>query len=337
MKIAVLGSGSWGLGLAQILDDNGHEAVIYGNDEAQINEINYKHTNKKYLPDVIFSEKIVATTSIEEAVTGAGMVVFVVPTMAIRTVAKAAASFLDDDAIIVHASKGLEQGTHKRISTILAEELPSKFHEQIVVLSGPSHAEEVAMRDLTSITSASTNNDAAKTVQDIFSNKYFRVYTNSDIIGVEIGAAVKNVIAVCAGAAYGLGLGDNAKAALMTRGLAEISRLGVAFGANPMTFLGLSGLGDLIVTCTSVHSRNWKVGKLLGEGLTLDEAVEKTQMIAEGVYTTKAAKELSEKLHVDMPITHALYAVLYEGAQIKEVVSALMSRDSKPENDYEQM
>lgn len=248
-----------------------------------------------------------------------------------RSVASQLADVLTSPVVIAHASKGLEQETHKRISEVLEEEIPSELRTAVVVLSGPSHAEEVAVKDITTITSASTNPAGAAFIQSLFMNRYFRVYTNEDIIGVEMGAALKNIIAVGAGALHGLGYGDNAKAALMTRGLAEISRLGVAFGAQPLTFIGLSGVGDLIVTCTSIHSRNWRAGDLLGKGHNLQEVLDNMGMIVEGVSTTKAAYELAKQKNIEMPITEAIYDVLYNKTDVKEVVSNLMTRDGKAE------
>ncbi len=214
------------------------------------------------------------------------------------------------------------------------EEIPVEKRSGVAVLSGPSHAEEVAVHDITTITAASEDLALATYVQVLFMNDYFRIYTNDDVIGVETGAALKNIIALGAGAIHGLGFGDDAKAAIMTRGLAEISRLGVAMGANPLTFIGLSGVGDLIVTCTSVHSRNWRAGNLLGKGHSLDEVLENMGMIVEGVSTTKAAYELSRELNVDMPITEAIYKVLYEGQDVKQAAKEIMLRDGKTENEF---
>ncbi|MGY3777243.1 NAD(P)H-dependent glycerol-3-phosphate dehydrogenase [Isobaculum melis] len=330
-SIAVLGAGSWGTSLALVLEENGHDVRLWGNHVEQMREINEAHTNKRYLPDVTLAAGIKGYTDLAEAIKDVDVILFVVPTKAIRSVAKQVSSLLTKPAIIVHASKGLEQDTHKRVSEILAEEIPVALREAIVVLSGPSHAEEVANKDITTITSASENEAAAKFVQDIFMNDYFRIYTNSDVIGVEMGAALKNIIAVGAGVLHGLGYGDNAKAALMTRGLAEISRLGVSFGANPLTFIGLSGVGDLIVTCTSVHSRNWRAGDMIGQGKALPEILESMGMIVEGVATTKAAYELAAEKGVDMPITNAIYDVLYQDVTAREAILHLMTRDGKSE------
>lgn len=333
-KIAVLGPGSWGTALAQVLSENGHEVKIWGNNPAQIDEINTYHTNRHYLPDLKLPENILGVKALEEAIIDADAILFVVPTKAIRAVAKEFAKKATNRPVIIHASKGLEQGSHKRISEILAEEIPTEKRQDIVVLSGPSHAEEVAVHDITTITAASENEESAKYVQELFMNDYFRIYTNNDVIGVETGAALKNIIAIGAGAIAGLGFGDDAKAAIMTRGLAEISRLGVAMGANPLTFIGLSGVGDLIVTCTSVHSRNWRAGNLLGKGHSLDEVLENMGMIVEGVSTTKAARELAAALGVEMPITETIYSVLYEGKAIEQAAKEIMLRDGKEENEF---
>ena len=333
-KIAVLGPGSWGTALAQVLSENGHEVKIWGNNPAQIDEINTYHTNRHYLPDLKLPENILGVKALEEAIIDADAILFVVPTKAIRAVAKEFAEKATNRPVIIHASKGLEQGSHKRISEILAEEIPTEKRQDIVVLSGPSHAEEVAVHDITTMTAASETEESAKYVQELFMNDYFRIYTNNDVIGVETGAALKNIIAIGAGAIAGLGFGDDAKAAIMTRGLAEISRLGVAMGANPLTFIGLSGVGDLIVTCTSIHSRNWRAGNLLGKGHSLDEVLENMGMIVEGVSTTKAARELAAALGVEMPITETIYSVLYEGKAIEQAAKEIMLRDGKEENEF---
>lgn len=329
--ITVLGAGSWGTALSMVLADNGHEVRLWSRNQSQIDEINTQHTNHQYLPNITFSDKIQGYTNLEKAVQNTDAVLFVVPTKAIRQLAESIVPFLKKETIIIHSSKGLEQGTHKRISEILAEAVPERKRKGIAVLSGPSHAEEVAVKDLTTITAACSRLEHAEYVQAIFMNDYFRVYSNQDIIGVELGGALKNIIAVGAGILAGIGYGDNARAALMTRGLTEITRLGVAFGAEPLTFLGLSGVGDLIVTCTSIHSRNWRAGKLLGEGKKMEEVLENMGMVVEGVATTKAAYELAQQNHVDMPITTAIYEVLYNKANVKEEVSELMNRVGKYE------
>jgi len=336
-KIAIVGPGSWGTALAQALNDNGHEVRIWGNVEEQVNEINNQHTNKKYLPDLVLDEKIRAYHTLEEAIEEVDAVLFVVPTKVMRLVAKQYAAIATGTPMIIHASKGLEQGTHERISTILSEEIPAEKRKDIVVLSGPSHAEEVAVRDITTISAACENEESAKYVQDLFSNNYFRIYTNHDVIGVETAGALKNIIAVGAGALHGLGFGDNAKAAIITRGLAEITRLGVAMGADPLTYMGLSGVGDLIVTGTSIHSRNWRAGNQLGKGESLEEIEKNMGMVIEGVSTTKAAYELSQQLGVEMPITAAIYDVLYNGKNVKDAIIHLMARDATAENEFKDL
>ncbi|AIM24890.1 glycerol-3-phosphate dehydrogenase (NAD(P)+) [Melissococcus plutonius] len=333
-KIAVLGPGSWGSALAQVLAENDQEVWLWGNNKEQIEEINLSHTNKHYLSDIVLPTSIKGTVSLKECIDGADVILFVLPTNAIRTVARQVAELCKNQPLIIHASKGLEQDSHKRISEILAEEIHEEKRKGIVALSGPSHAEEVAVHDITTITAASINEKNAEYVQRLFMNNYFRVYTNNDIVGVETGAALKNIIALGAGAIYGLGFGDNAKAAIMTRGLAEISRLGVAMGANPLTFIGLSGVGDLIVTCTSVYSRNWRAGNLLGKGHELKEVLDNMGMVIEGVTTTKAAYELSNTLNIEMPITHAIYNVLYNNADVKKAAEEIMLRNGKTENEF---
>lgn len=333
-KIAVLGAGSWGSVLAKVLVENGHEVALWSNSQAQVDELNQQHTNAKYLPDLIYPEALKETTDLKAAVKDAGTVLFVVPTKVIRLVAQQLIEVLEElgtKPLIVHASKGLELGSHKRISEVIAEEIPTKYRSGMVVLSGPSHAEEVARQDITLITAASEDLANAKKVQALFMNDYLRIYTNSDVVGVETGAAFKNVIAIGAGALHGLGYGDDAKAALMTRGLAEISRLGVSFGADPLTFIGLSGVGDLIVTCTSVHSRNWRAGDQLGQGKSLEDVIDNMGMVIEGINTCKAAYELAQQKGIEMPITQAIYNVLYKQADIKAEIANLMQREGKTE------
>ena len=329
-KVAVLGAGSWGSVLANLLVDNGHEVELWSRDQDQVDRLNKDHVNPAYMKDFTYSSKLHATTNMKAAVKGADVILIVIPTKGIRQVAhklNGVLADLDQRSLIVHATKGLEQNTYKRPSEMIKEEIDPKYRRDIVVLSGPSHAESVAIKDMTAVTAACANLADAEKVQKLFSNSYFRVYTNDDVIGAEFGAALKNIIAIGAGALQGLGYHDNARAALITRGLAEIRRLGVAFGANPMTFIGLSGVGDLVVTATSKNSRNWRAGYQLGQGQKLDDVINNMGMVIEGVYTTKAAYELSKKRQVQMPITDALYRVLYEGEDIKTAISQLMSRD----------
>ncbi|EGJ27861.1 NAD(P)H-dependent glycerol-3-phosphate dehydrogenase [Streptococcus porcinus] len=333
-KIAVLGPGSWGTALAQVLNDNGHDVCLWGDSQEQIDEINATHTNSRYFKDIVIDKSIKATTDLKEALTDVDAVLFVVPTKVTRLVAKQVAATLDHKVIMMHASKGLEPGSHERLSTVISEEVPTHLRSDVVVVSGPSHAEETIVRDITLITAASTDLEAAKYVQSIFSNHYFRLYTNKDVVGVETAGALKNIIAVGAGALHGLGYGDNAKAAVITRGLAEITRLGVKLGADPLTYSGLSGVGDLIVTGTSVHSRNWRAGDALGRGEKLEDIERNMGMVIEGISTTKVAYEIAQELGVYMPITTAIYKSIYEGADIKESILGMMSNEFKSENEW---
>lgn len=334
-KIAVLGAGSWGTVLGSMLADKDYEIVLYGNNEAVNEEINHQHTNEHYMKNWRVNEKVTATADLAPALDGAAIVLFVLPTQAIRSVAKNVGQYLVQNNVkplLVTATKGIEPGSKKLISEILTEEIYPNDEDKIVAISGPSHAESVAQKDLTAISCASTNAANAQKVQKLFSNEYFRLYTNSDLIGVEVAGAVKNVIAIAAGILVGKQYGDDAKAALMTRGLAEITRLGVNyFGADPMTFSGLSGIGDLIVTCTSVNSRNWRCGKQLGEGKSLDYVLQNMGQVVEGATTVKAVHELCQEKHIDMPISEAIYRVLYQNADIDTEITKMMGRSPKQE------
>lgn len=333
-KIAVIGTGSWGTALSKVLVENNHQVVMWGRDLPVVEEINQVHRNHRYLGQVQLPLGLEATTDLEMALKDAEYVLFVLPTAAMRQVAhlvNQTISRLNIHPIIIHATKGLEPETHLRMSQVLDQELDPRTYQAIVILSGPSHAEEVARQDLTTITAASDKLEAATAVQTLFMNHYFRVYTNSDVIGVEVGAALKNIIALGAGILVGLGYGDNAKAGLVTRGLAEITRLGVHLGADPLTFLGLTGVGDLVVTCTSPHSRNWQAGNLLAKGYSKDEIEKKIDMVVEGIHTTHVAHELATNLKVDMPITRAIYQTLYEGVQVENAIADLMARQGKAE------
>ena len=336
-KIAVLGAGSWGTVLANLLTENGHDVTIWAYLQKDTDEINNKHTNEHYLPGLRLNEKLVANTDLATSVKDADLVLFVVPTNVVRGVAKQLLPILektDKKPVLGSAAKGLEVGTYDRVSQVIQSVIPAEQMKGLVVISGPSHAEDTSVKDITTLTAASTNLEAAQYVQRVFGNSYFRLYTNQDVIGVEMGAALKNVIAIGAGALHGLGYGDNAKAALITRGLAEISRLGVKMGADPLTFIGLSGVGDLIVTATSRHSRNWRCGNQLGHGEKLQDVLDNMGQVVEGVSTAKVAHELAHKENVEMPITDAIYAVLYEDKPIKQAITDLMQRESKPEFDY---
>ncbi|MFG6114512.1 NAD(P)H-dependent glycerol-3-phosphate dehydrogenase [Halobacillus sp. MO56] len=330
-KIAVIGAGSWGSALALVLADNDHDVRLWTHRQEQAEEINNAHTNEKYLKGITLPEAITAYHDLKEAVQDVSHIILVVPTKAMREVCQELKQVIDHPVTITHASKGIEPSTYKRVSEVIAEELPEELYNAIVVLSGPSHAEEVSLRQPTTVTVSSGNLEQAELVQDLFINEKFRVYTSPDLVGVELGGALKNIIALGAGISDGLGYGDNAKAALITRGLAEITRLGTSMGANPLTFAGLSGVGDLIVTCTSPHSRNWRAGNLLGKGNDLEEVLDKMGMVVEGVRTTKAAYQFSKEQSVEMPITNGLYSILFEGAKPKDVVDQLMTRGRRHE------
>jgi glycerol-3-phosphate dehydrogenase (NAD(P)+) len=330
--VAVLGAGSWGTALSIVLADNGHQVRLWTYRKEQAEEINETHRNNKYL-DVNIPEAIMAYSNLQSATEGADVIVFVVPTKAIREVSRQLNGVLPASVRLIHASKGIEPVTLKRVSQMIAEELTAYEEEDIAVLSGPSHAEEVGLRQPTSVTVASEKEVNAKYAQTLFINDVFRVYTSTDSLGVELGGALKNIIALGAGISDGLGYGDNAKAALITRGLAEITRLATSLGANPLSFLGLSGVGDLIVTCTSVHSRNWRAGNLLGKNYKLDDVLEQMGMVVEGVRTVKAAYEFAKKQNVEMPITSGIYKILYEQMDPKTVVEQLMNRSKRDEMD----
>ncbi|MDC2839029.1 NAD(P)H-dependent glycerol-3-phosphate dehydrogenase [Limosilactobacillus mucosae] len=333
-KIAVLGAGSWGSVLANLLVGNNQEVMLWSRDSEQVVTMNRWHINPQYMKDFKYSPELKATDDMEEAVRGAEYILMVIPTKGLREVAGNLNQILvklNQKPLLIHATKGLEQETYKRPSQMLAEEIDENHRQDIVVLSGPSHAEDVAIQDMTAVTAACANLAAAERVQKLFSNNFFRVYTNDDVIGAEFGGALKNIIAIGAGALQGLGYKDNARAALITRGLAEIRRLGVAFGANPFTFIGLSGVGDLVVTATSKNSRNWRAGYQLGQGRQLEDVISNMGMVIEGIYTAKAAYELAQKRNVKMPITEALYRVLYEGEDIETAITNLMSRKATSE------
>ncbi|TYQ12997.1 UNVERIFIED_CONTAM: glycerol 3-phosphate dehydrogenase (NAD(P)+) [Acetivibrio alkalicellulosi] len=328
--ISMIGAGSWGTALAILLARSGHRVKMWSCFEDEINMINDLKEHTAKLPGISIPQGIWCTQDIEECMSDSSTVVMVVPSHTIRNNAKLISRYIKDNTIIVSCSKGIETQTGLRLSQVINQEIPKA---RIVALSGPSHAEEVAKAIPTTIVSASEDIKAAEYVQDLFMTPEFRVYTNPDIIGVEIGGALKNVIALCAGISDGLGFGDNTKAALMTRGLTEISRLGISMGANPQTFAGLSGIGDLIVTCTSIHSRNRRAGILIGQGKSPDAAMNEVKMVVEGVTTTEAAYKLAVKKNVLMPITFEAYEVLFKGKIAKDAVSDLMMRNKKDEVD----
>lgn len=327
-KVVILGGGSWGTALALSLAKNGTDVDLWMRDASQCESMNYARENLKYLPGVVIPKNITAIDDIEKAICGKTIIVSAIPTQAVRESIKSIKKYISSDQIIVNVSKGIEVGSLCRISQIMKEELPEN---EYAVLSGPSHAEEVARDVPTTVVVAAHKKQVAERIQDVFMTPKFRVYTNPDVVGVEIGGALKNIIALGAGISDGLGYGDNTKAALMSRGIVEVSRLGTHLGGIDATFGGLSGIGDLIVTCTSMHSRNRRAGILIGEGNSLSEVIDSIGMVVEGVKTTKAAFKLAEKNGIDMPITREIYNVLYEGADVKNAVVNLMMRNKKHE------
>lgn len=329
MKISVIGSGSWGTTLSILLYDNGHKVKLWFRRSDYLHEVKSNRENYLYLPGIKIPEEILLTSDLSEALDEAEVIVLAVPTQHIRNVLEKDVFKSLKNKIIVNVAKGIENKTLMRISQVIEDVL--QVRETYCVLSGPSHAEEVIQRKPTAVVVSSINNDVARFVQSIFMNTYFRVYTSSDVIGVEIGGALKNVIAIATGILDGIGLGDNTRAALMTRGIAEIARLGVSMGARLETFAGLSGIGDLIVTCTSKYSRNRFVGEQIGRGQSLEDILKSMVMIAEGVWTTISAVELSKKYDVEMPITNIVYEILFNHKDPIKATYELMTRSAKPE------
>lgn len=328
MKISFIGAGSWGTALSIVVADNKHDVKIWARNAGHIEEMKRTRRNERYLDGVTLPDNIEPTDDIGYCLSDAEVLVIAISSQSYRQVLTQYGSLISDDTIIVNVAKGIENGTLLRISEVVKELKPNNAY---VDLSGPSHAEEVSRRLPTTLVSASKDLEVAQLIQDLFSTDYLRVYTNPDVIGVELGGALKNIIALGAGISDGMGFGDNAKAALMTRGIKEITRLGIALGASIDTFNGLTGVGDLIVTCTSMHSRNRRCGIMIGEGLSRDEAEKKVGMVVEGIYATKAAYDLSHKLNIEMPIVDQLYGVLYEGKDARTSVKTLMLRQRKHE------
>ncbi|TGE37699.1 NAD(P)H-dependent glycerol-3-phosphate dehydrogenase [Desulfosporosinus fructosivorans] len=324
-NVAVYGAGSWGSALSVVLANAGHQVALIGRHSDEMELIRKQRENARYLPGVVLPPGIQPTTDL--TLLNAELVVFSVPSHSVRQAARLVKDYLKPGCIVVNTAKGMEEGSHLRLSEVLAEELPQN---RIAVLSGPSHAEEVGRNMPTTVVVAS-DVETAKAVQDLMMTPEFRIYTNPDVIGVELGGALKNVIALCTGIAEGLGFGDNTKAALMTRGLAEIARLGVAQGGHPLTFAGLSGVGDLIVTCTSPHSRNRRAGVALGQGIPLDTVLKDVGMVVEGVKAARIAYQLSIEKDISMPITEQAYRVLFEGADPRIAVTDLMMRGKRHE------
>ena len=327
MKVTVLGSGAWGTALALVLHDNGHAVALWSFREETTQQLRATRENR-YLKGVQLPEDMEFTSDIA-AVAESELVVFATPSFAVRDTARAAAPYLKSGTTVVTVTKGIERDSGLRMSEIIRQEIHDTC--KVAALSGPSHAEEVIRRIPTGLVAACADVDAAQKVQDAFMNSALRVYTNTDIVSVELGAALKNVIALCCGVSDGMGLGDNTKALMMTRGMAEMARLGSALGGKNETFAGLSGMGDLIVTCTSMHSRNRRAGVLIGQGKTPKEAMEEVGAVVEGYYAAASAHMLAEKLGVEMPVCRCAYEVLYEGKQAHAVVDELMTRAKRDE------
>lgn len=328
-KIGVLGAGSWGTALAILLSDNGHEVQVWAHREEQARELNETRQYPSKLPGIDIPENIRFTADLQSAMLDKDVLVLAVPSLHIRSTCQKMRPFTRAGQIIVDVAKGIEEATLYTMTDIIEEELP---YADACVLSGPSHAEEVGRRMPTTCVVSARTKKTADYLHGIFNSRVFRVYTTADMLGVELGGALKNVIALAAGTADGLGYGDNTKAALITRGIAEISRLGIAMGGQPETFYGLTGIGDLIVTCASVHSRNRKAGFLIGQGYSMEEATKEVKMVVEGIFSAKAAMALAEKYQVEMPIVEQVNRVLFENKNAREAVQELMLRDPKSES-----
>ncbi|MDD4802353.1 MAG: NAD(P)H-dependent glycerol-3-phosphate dehydrogenase [Syntrophomonas sp.] len=330
-KVCVLGAGSWGITLAALLARNGKQVALWGRVEDGVELLAKTRESSQFLPGVIIPAQVEPTADLGAAMDGARLIVLSIPSQALREVLIRAKKHLPPDTYLVNTAKGLEISTGMRLSQLVEDILGGQVRERFAVLSGPSHAEEVAREIPTAVSVAANCNNTAFLVQDFFMSPSFRVYTNPDIIGVELGGALKNIIALATGIAYGLGYGDNTMAALMTRGLAEIIRMGVVLGGDHRTFSGLSGMGDLVVTCGSHHSRNRQAGELIGQGLSLEETLQKVGMVVEGVHTCRVVHKIASDMGIEMPITQACYQVLYENREPREMVLTLMKRQKKHE------
>lgn len=328
-KIGIIGAGSWGIALSVLLHNNGHEITVWSILEDEINMLKTEHEHKDKLPGVKLPEDMVFTTSLPEAIEGKDILVLAVPSPFTRSTSHNMKPYVAYGQIIVNVAKGIEEHTLMTLSQIIEEEVPQA---NVAVLSGPSHAEEVGRGIPTTIVVGAKTRETAEYIQNVFMSDVFRVYISPDVLGIELGAALKNVVALAAGIADGLGYGDNTKAALITRGITEIARLGTAMGGKFETFCGLSGIGDLIVTCASMHSRNRRAGILIGQGKTMEEAMAEVKMVVEGVYSAKAAKALAEKYHVELPIIEQVNEVLFNGKSAAVAVKDLMIRDKKIEH-----
>lgn len=329
-NISVIGAGSWSMALAHVLQENGHQLTVWSKIGSEIEMLREKHEQVEKLPGVVLSEETVFTADIGKAVLDKDMLVLSVPSPFTRDTAKLMAEYVSDGQMIISAAKGIEEGSLMTLSQVIRDEIPQC---EIAVLCGPSHAEEVGIGLPTTLVAGARTRELAEQVQNTFMNETLRVYTSPDTLGMELGASLKNVIALAAGMADGLGYGDNTKAALITRGLAEMGRLAVAMGASFKTITGLTGMGDLIVTCASKHSRNRKAGMLMGQGYTMKQAMDEVKMVVEGVYSAKAASALGKKYRVEMPIIEQVNEVLFDDKPAKEAVKDLMLRDRKSEHE----
>lgn len=329
-EIAVLGAGSWGTALAVHLASRGRTVKLWERVSELARQLSEARTNERFLPGVVLPAGVIVAADLQNVLEQVGVVVVAVPSQSIREVIARSRAYLRPDSILINAAKGLEDATGLRLSEVICEEAP-EFADRLAVISGPSHAEEVGRGMPTAVVAAAARRELAEQVQDLFMSESFRVYTNSDLVGVELGGALKNIVALAAGITEGLGYGDNTKAALLTRGLTEIARLGIALGASPLTFLGLTGVGDLIVTATSEHSRNRRAGILLGQGLSLQATLEQVGMVVEGVKTIRAARRLARDCGVEMPVTEQTFQVLFSGLEPGVAVSNLMTRSKRHE------
>lgn len=329
--VTVIGGGSWGIALTLVLKANGHDVVIWEFDKSDAETLHRTRENPDRLPGIKIPDGVMVTSDLSEATADAEIILFVIPSHTIRQTARNLSKLNRDIGLFINCTKGIENGTCLRMSQVIAEEIPGADSSNVVTLSGPSHAEEVSRGLPTSVVVACESLDAAQDAQRLLNNELFRLYTSSDIVGVELGGSVKNIIAVAAGISAGLGFGDNTAGALMTRGLAEIARLGQVLGADPLTFSGLSGIGDLITTCMSQHSRNRYLGECIGKGQTLKEVLSQMVMVAEGVNTTRSVHDLAGRLGVEMPIADQIYRILFEEKDPLQAVSELMSRNLRSE------
>lgn len=331
MRISVLGAGSWGTALAVLLCNNGHEVTLWSIDQREVAMIDEKREQVEKLPGVQIPDRIAVSNDLESSMAGRELLVLAVPSIYVRSTARMMQSYAEEGQMIVNVAKGIEEETLMNMTDVIEDEIPNA---RVAVLSGPSHAEEVGRGIPTTVVVGAKDKETAEYVQDAFMNAKFRVYTSPDMVGIELGAALKNVIALAAGIVDGLGYGDNTKAALITRGIAEITRLGMAMGGRAETFGGLSGIGDLIVTCTSAHSRNHNAGYLIGQGHSYQEAMDEVKMVVEGVYSAKAALRLAQKYEVEVPITEQVNRVLFDGVPAGEAVLSLLVRDKKSESTW---